>query len=217
LPSRVSVTKTEMAIPKWEISVDYVETCNCNFGCPCNFSGIPSDGFCRALVFYKINKGHYGDTVLDGLPVIFAASWPKAIHEGSGTVQLYSSEKATSKQRKAIDDIFLGKAKGNGAFAIFATTVKYVHDTEWVDIKYKVAGKASSFSVPGVIDVQLEPFRDPVTGELSETEVHVPNGFIWKKASASKTKVMRIVSEFLTFDESGQNAFFCENLTYKGP
>ena len=29
-------------IPRWELKVDYVETCNCDYGCPCNFSGFPT-------------------------------------------------------------------------------------------------------------------------------------------------------------------------------
>ncbi len=166
MSARIPVAKT-VQIPKWEISVDYVETCNCTFGCPCNFSGHPTDGFCRAIVLYKINKGHYGDTSLDGLPVTYVGSWPKAIHEGSGTMQLYSSEKATPKQREAIEMIFQGKAKGNGPFAIFATTIKYFHDNQFVDLKYKIAGKSSSFSVPGVLEVEVEPFKDAVCGRRS--------------------------------------------------
>jgi hypothetical protein len=31
-------------IEPWKLVSDYVETCNCNFGCPCNFSGHPTDG-----------------------------------------------------------------------------------------------------------------------------------------------------------------------------
>jgi hypothetical protein len=217
LPTRTSVPPKQVTIPKWEITFDYVETCNCDYGCPCNFSGFPTYGSCRALVFYKINTGHYGDTKLDGLPVVYAASWPKAIHEGSGTLQLYSTEKATPKQREAIDQIFQGKAKGSGNFAVFAPTLKYVLETHFGDLKYKIAGKLSGFSVPGIMDVQLEPFRNPVSGEEAMTEIHIPNGFIWQKAKAAKTKVMRIVSNHLSFDDSGQNAFFCESLTFKGP
>jgi hypothetical protein len=74
-------------IPKWNLKADYVETCNCDYGCPCNFSGFPSNGFCRALVLYHIQNGSYGqDTNLDGLDAVYAASWPKAIHEGNGTM-----------------------------------------------------------------------------------------------------------------------------------
>lgn len=30
------------SIPQWNMKSDYVETCNCDFGCPCNFSGFPT-------------------------------------------------------------------------------------------------------------------------------------------------------------------------------
>ena len=26
-------------IPKWTLKADYVETCNCDYGCSCNFTG----------------------------------------------------------------------------------------------------------------------------------------------------------------------------------
>lgn len=211
------ISKSDLAIPRWQIDVDYVETCNCDVGCPCNFSGFPTYGFCRALVFQRTKKGWYGDTKLDGLSVISAFSWPKAIHQGDGTAQFYVDKRADNRQRKALQEIFSGKAKGNGYFAIFATTYKYVLEPQFVDIKYKIDGKKSWFAVPGVIEAKLEPFRDPVSGEESVTEIHNKNGFIWKTAEAAKTSVMRIVSPNLSFDDSGQNAFYCGTLTFKGP
>ena len=204
-------------IPNWEISVNYVETCNCDFGCPCNFNGFPTYGFCRALVFYNIVKGHYGDVSLDGVPVVYAASWPKAIHEGDGTMQLYIGEHTSVKQREAVTAILGGKSKGNGPFETFAGTLKYVLEPRIADIRFKIDGKNSSFSVPGVLDVKVEPFKNPVTGEESQTEIHIPAGFIWQTAKAAMTKVMRIVSPNLSFDDSGQNAFFCQSLSFKGP
>jgi hypothetical protein len=204
-------------IPNWEMTVNYVETCNCDYGCPCNFSGIPTYGFCRAIVLFNIVKGHYGDVSLDGIPVIYVGSWPKAIHEGNGTLQLFIGEKANMKQREAVVSVVGGRAKGNGPFAIFAGTLKYFLEPRFVEIKYKIDGKNSGFSVPGVVDVRIEPHKNPVTGVESETEIHIPKGFIWQTAKACKTKVSRIVSPNLTFDDSGQNAFFCQTLTFKGP
>ena len=209
--------KAKERIPDWSITVNYVETCNCDFGCPCNFSGFPTYGFCRALVLYHITKGYYGDVSLDGIPVIYAAAWPKAIHEGEGTVQLYIGEKSSAKQRAAVAAIIGGRAKGNGPFAVFAGTVKYDLEPRIADIKFKIDGKNSGFSVPGTMDVRIEPFKNPVSGEEAETEIHLPKGFIWKDAKACKTKVMRIVSPNISFDDSGQNAFFCQTLTFKGP
>ena len=62
------------SIPKWHLKADYIETCNCDFGCPCNFNGFPTYGFCRALLLFSIREGNYGDTKLDGIDVIVAQS-----------------------------------------------------------------------------------------------------------------------------------------------
>jgi hypothetical protein len=198
----------EQQIPKWNMKSDYVETCNCDFGCPCNFNGFPSNGFCRALVFFHIQEGNYSDVKLDGLEIIYAVSWPKAIHEGNGTLQLFISKDADDLQRRCLVEIFTGKAKGDGPFALFATTLKYILDSQFVDIVAKVNGRKSSFSVPGVLDVQLENFANPVTGEEQDTKIQLPKGFIWKVAEAAKTKVMKILTPNLNFDHSGKNAFY---------
>jgi hypothetical protein len=203
-------------IPKWSMQADYVETCNCDYGCPCNFDGFPTYGFCRALVLYHIRSGNYGTVKLDGIDVIFAASWPKAIHEGNGTTQLFVSKNATDDQRKAIGDIFSGKANGDGPFVLFAGTFKYVLEPQFVDISVKIDGKKSNFSVPGMIDVQLESFKNPVTGEEQDTKIQLPKGFIWKVADAAKSRMMRILTPRLNFDDSGKNAFYSV-IEYKGP
>ena len=203
-------------IPKWNIKADYVETCNCDYGCPCNFNGFPTYGFCRALVLYHIRAGMYGSVKLDGVDVVFAASWPKAIHEGNGTTQLYISKKATADQRDAIMQIFSGRAKGEGPFAVFAPTFKYVLDPQFVDIVAKIDGKKSSFSIPGILDVQVESFKNPVTGEEQDTKIELPKGFIWKVADAAKSKIMHITTPSLNFDDSGKNAFYSV-VEHKGP
>ncbi len=206
----------QTAISNWLLKMDYVETCNCDHGCPCNFSGFPTYGYCRALVLHHIRDGNYGDDIrLDGLDVVYAASWPKAIHEGNGTMQLFISKSASDKQRDALVKIFSGEAKGEGHFAIFRPTYKYILEPQFVDIIAKIDGKKSSFSVPGIIDVQLESFKNPVTGEEQETKIQLPKGFIFKLADAAKTGLMRISTPNMNFDDSGQNAFFAQ-VEYRG-
>jgi hypothetical protein len=203
-------------IPKWNIKADYVETCNCDYGCPCNFNGFPTYGFCRALVLYHIQSGSYGNVKLDGIDVISAGSWPKAIHEGNGTMQFFISKKTTEDQRNAIVNIFSGKAKGEGPFELFAGTYKYLLDPQFVDIAVKIDGRKSSFSVPGMIDVQLDSFKNPVTGEEQDTKIQIPKGFIFKLADAAKSKVMHILTPNFNFDDTGKNAFYSV-VEYKGP
>jgi hypothetical protein len=206
----------ELSISKWNIKADYVETCNCDFGCPCNFDGFPTYGFCRALVFFHIKKGNFGSVQLDGLDVVYAVSWPKAIHEGSGTLQLFITKHSDQSQRNAIVNIFTGKARGDGPFALFSTTFKYILDSQFVEISSKIDGTKSSFSVPGILDVQLESFVNPVTGDLQQTKIQLPKGFIWKIADAAKTKVMKILTPNLNFDHSGKNAFYSV-VEFNGP
>ena len=118
--------------------------------------------------------------------------------------------------KELLINIFSGNAKGDGPFAIFAPTYKYILDPQFVDIKSTIDGKKSSFSVPSILDVQVENFVNPVTGEEQDTKIHLPKGFIWKVADAAKTKVMRILTPNLNFDHSGKNAFYAA-VEFKGP
>jgi len=210
------MTTTVNEIPNWQLEADYVESCNCDYGCPCNFNGFPSYGFCRALILYHIKSGFYGTTNLDGLDVVTAVSWPKAIHEGNGTVQLFLTRKVIEEQKKAIIAIFSGQAKGDGPFALFAPTYKYILEPQIAVINVHIDGKRSCFSIPGILDVKLESFLNPVTGEEQDTRIQLPRGIIWKLAEAAKTKIMNISTPNLNFDDSGKNAFYSV-VVHKGP
>jgi hypothetical protein len=204
-------------IERWKLVTDYVEACNCNFGCPCNFSGYPTDGYCEAIVGYHIRDGNYGRTKLGGIDVIYVAAWPKAIHQGGGTLRLYVSESATEPQREAIVRIFRGLAKGSGPFELFATTMATIEDTVFAPIEFVVDERRSRFRVPGVVDVAMEPFVNPVSGEEQDVRVNLPKGFIWRSVKAAKTTVMRILGTgSLSFDHAGQNAFYAR-LEFAGP
>jgi hypothetical protein len=156
-----STATTTNQIPNWNFKSDYVETCNCEYGCPCNFSGFPTYGNCSAIILYHIKSGSYGSTKLDGLDFITAVSWPKAIHEGNDTALLLITNKANEEQRKAIIQIASGQAKGDGPFALFAGTFSRFLDPQFVDISAKLDGRKSSFSVPGIINVEVESFKNP--------------------------------------------------------
>ena len=66
------MTETSKRTP-WHIVGDEVATCNCAWGCPCQFNALPTTGRCEALVAARIKKGNYGSVPLDGLA--FAAAW----------------------------------------------------------------------------------------------------------------------------------------------
>jgi hypothetical protein len=55
-----------------------------------------------------------------------------------------------------------------------------------------------------------------VTGEEQDTQIHLPKGFIWKLGHAAKSKLMKISTPNLNFDDTGQNVIVSE-IEYKGP
>jgi hypothetical protein len=185
-----------------------METCNCDFGCACNFSGLPNFGRCESLVGFHVRKGNYGGVALDGVDFVYAATWPRAIHEGNGTLCVYISDRATPEQRNAIAEIAYGRAGGNGPYVLFASTMRYVLEPQIVPLKMHVDGKRSSFSVEGILEVQLSPHFDAASGKEQDVQINLPTGFIWQTAHAIKTTVMKILTPNLNFDHSGRNAFY---------
>ena len=193
-----------------------METCNCDFGCSCNFNGLPNYGRCETLVGFHIRNGHFGEVTLDRLDFVYAASWPRAIHQGDGTLCVYISDRADNAQRLAIADIAYGRAGGNGPYAIFASTMRYKLEPQPAAINMHVDGKRSRFAVPDVLSVELSPHFDPVSGNEQDVQINLPNGFIWKTAHAIKSTLMKIATPNLNFDHSGRNAFYTV-VTHQGP
>src|ERR1700724_605492 len=86
--------KQNMSTTKWSLEADFLQACNCDYGCPCEFSAPPTYGSCQGMGAWSINHGRYGNINLDGLGMAFAAYWPKAIHLGGGTIGLMIDERA---------------------------------------------------------------------------------------------------------------------------
>ena len=53
----------------WEFTGRELVNCTCEYGCPCQFNALPDKGHCHAVAGIQIDKGHHGDTPLDGLRV----------------------------------------------------------------------------------------------------------------------------------------------------
>lgn len=169
---------------KWEFEAEYLQSCNCDYGCPCNFNGYPTYDNCEALVGYKIRKGTFASTKLDGVVFVLAAWWPKAIHEGNGIARVYVHKSANADQVNAISEICSGK-HGGGVFEIFAKTFTKVYPITQAPIEFHFDGHKSWFKVEGVAEAHSEPIRNPITHEEFQGEVYLPNGIQWKRAEAT--------------------------------
>jgi hypothetical protein len=101
----------------------------------------------------------------------------RAIHEGDGTMRVYIDERGLAEQREALAEITYGRAGGSGCFPIFASTMCHLLDPQFVPVQIRVEGKRGSFSVPNVLEVQLAPHVDSVSGEEHEVQISLPKGF----------------------------------------
>ena len=131
------------------------------------------------------------------------------------TALLLITNKANEEQRHALIQIVTGQAKGDSPFVVIASTFSRVLEPQFVDINSKIDGKKSSFSVPGVVNVEVESFKNPVSGEEQDTKIQLPIGFVWKLAEAAKSKTMHITTPNLNFYHTGKNAFYSV-VEYKG-
>ena len=57
-------------IPRWHVSGDWFDVCNCTVPCPCTFAQAPTEGECEGILAWHIREGTYGDVRLDDLNVV---------------------------------------------------------------------------------------------------------------------------------------------------
>lgn len=185
-----------MAMIDWMLRGPEIATCNCAYGCPCQFNALPTSGNCKAAVAMHIDKGHFGKTKLDGLNWAGVFAWPGPIHEGHGQGQPVIDERASPEQREALLKILSGQESVPGAtyFQVFSTMIEKFHEPLFKKIHFEAdVGKATgSFKVDGVVDAKAEPIRNPVTQQPHYAKLSLRKGFEFLEAefasSTTKTK-----------------------------
>ena len=194
---------------KWSFEADYLQACNCDYGCPCEFSAPPTHGWCDGMGAWRIRTGTFGDVSLSGLGLAFAAHWPKAIHEGNGTVCIFVDEKANSAQREALLKIASGQA-GGVPFEIIATTFSKILEPKFVPFRFEMNGRDSSVKIGDAAMTSFAPIRNPVTNEPESVSVNHSTGFIFKQAECVAAKEMRVDAGELNFSWPDKAGFFAQ-------
>jgi hypothetical protein len=191
---------------KWFLEADFLQACNCDYGCPCEFSAPPTKGFCEGMGAWKIRTGRYGDLALDGLGLGFAARWPKAIHEGNGTACIFVDERANPQQRQALMEITSGKA-GGLPFELIVATFSKILDPRFVPFQFHFDGRNSRVQVGKEITVAMVPIKNPVTGDPESVRVEHATGFIFKEAECVSAQEMKVAVGELNFSWPGKAGF----------
>ena len=200
-----------MADTKWMIKGREFANCNCSYGCPCQFNGLPTYGDCRAVVGYQIEQGFHGSTKLDDLRFVTIFRWPGAVHEGKGEAAVIIDERATEAQRGVLLRIITGQDTEPGAtvFNVFASTFEKLHDPVFAPIEFQVdiAERKARLVVPGITEGRGEPILNPVTGAAHRVRIDMVGGFEYELAEIGRgwTRTSRPI-KFELADSYGQFA-----------
>lgn len=198
-----------MAHTNWRIRGPEFTTCNCAWGCPCQFNALPTHGHCKGFMAVRVDKGHFGDVRLDGLCWAGMVSWPGAIHEGNGTLQWIIDERADGKQREALVSILTGQEAAPGTFfQIFNAVVSTTHEPLFKPIEFDIDinRRTARAVISGLLEARGEPIRNPVTEEEHEARLILPQGFEYTEAEFGSGTVKS--GGQIALDTNGTHAHF---------
>ncbi len=169
-----------MAQANWRLEGEWLKNCNCAYGCPCDFNAKPTQGFCKGFLGMRITNGFFEATRLDGLSFFAVVSFPGALHEGNGQLQPIIDERASPEQREALFKIMSGQNSAEGTlFHICSLIVTKMHEPIFapITLQFDMAGRAAHLVIPGALESDVEPIKNPVTGAPHRVQIVMPEGF----------------------------------------
>ena len=191
----------------WKIKARYYEACNCAYGCPCNMNGFPTHGKCEGSIVFHVTEGEREGVDLAGAKVAGSVKWPGAIHEGNGNMAVFID--GTEAQQQALIPILMAEDPGL-PWEILAATVGEVHGPYFETIEITDNGTDSKVKVGDKLEIQMESFTNPVTGDKHEVHMVLPGGFIFTDGRIATTSVNMVNVDGVTFDHAGNNAYYSE-------
>jgi hypothetical protein len=152
--------------PNWHIAGDWFDNCSCAVACPCTFAQAPDNDYCEFVLFWHINKGHYGGVVLDDLAFVRVGRFDGDLWAAKvkGEFGIFIDESASDAQAEALMAIFGGRAGGfpsemSGLF----TGGRKVVGTERAKITYEITPNQSRWGVDiaGKVKAWAEALNGP--------------------------------------------------------
>lgn len=175
-----------MSMTDWYVEGLEFGSCNCDYGCPCQFESLPTHGHCRGFEVVKIDKGHFGEVDLSGLNIAMFYAWPGPIFEGKGTIQAVIDERADEAQRKALATILYGGETEEAAthWWVFHAMSDTVLEPLFkpIEIEIDVDARKGRAFIPDLLESIGEPIRSPATGDEHRVRIDIPGGIEFELA-----------------------------------
>jgi hypothetical protein len=205
-------------VDKWSLDGTLFDVCNCETLCPCNYFQDPHGEDCRASVVWKIDKGNFGGTNLDGLKfalVVFSKGNP---FKGVESAAFIIDESATTAQRDALMKILGGGA--GGLFQMLASLSKENRGVTFAKFDYNNDGKSWSVKAGDALNVKGEfvkpPPGLPFESKPKKVEVYDPLFAPALEKIVGITEYYRANVGGMNYDISGRYSA-SGRFTYQGP
>jgi hypothetical protein len=101
-------------------------------------------------------------------------------------------ERATPEQRQALFNIMSGKHSAEGTlFHIFSLIVTTIHDPIFAPFEFSFDkdGRMARLVANGVLETDVEPIKNPVSGLPNRMRVVMPEGFEYREAEVASANI----------------------------
>lgn len=187
-----------MADPIWKMKGQWLKSCSCDYGCPCDFNAKPTNTVCEGMLGMKIDEGFFKDVKLDGVVWAGTYKWPGPLHEGNGTFLPVVDVKATEEQRNAVLTILSGQEQVEGTFFhIVSMVVSKVLEPKFLPIEFEFDQdkRTARVAIDGVMELVTNPIKNPVTGAEHRIQSVMPQGFEYHMAETASADVNKGMGE----------------------
>ena len=186
----------------WKLKGTVLVGCNCDYGCPCNFNAPPTQGHCEGGWVWHIEEGSFDGVDLGGMTLAVFADWPGAIHERDGKAIALYDERADERQARALEALLRGGE--GGPWGVFINTYELT-GVKRAPVNLEIDAERSRYKIGEIAELQMEPIKNPVTGDETRSAVALPKGLVFKEGWCAASTVFR-VSDGVSYDHSGKQA-----------
>ena len=147
-----------MASKNWAISGEYIESCNCDYLCPCIYTN-PQEGatedHCYALMAFRIDQGESGGVDLSGQKIALVIRSGKIMADGGWIFAGIVDKGADEDQRAALAKIVAGEA-GGPLGMVRDNLVSDFRGVEYAAIEFVKDGLKQTVNIPGIMSYEIE-------------------------------------------------------------
>jgi hypothetical protein len=147
-----------MAETSWKLTGEYMESCNCDYLCPCIFTNPQAPAtheHCIAAMAFRIDAGHHGDITLDGLKFALVIRSGRVMADGNWAFATVVDDMANEAQREVLAAISSGKAGGPPGL-IRDNLVSDFRGVAYKPITFAMEGNKRVVAVPDILAFEIE-------------------------------------------------------------